>query len=126
MTGTASDGMSQANLQDQIEVEYRARINRYFIILLLVHIPVLAIVAALFDSSILNTVVVATLIVSAPAVFQRLWPGSVATSVAMGVGAMHMSALLIHVGHGMIEMHFHVFVCLALLILAGSPIVLVV
>jgi len=126
MTGTALDGSSHVNLQEQIEVEYRARINRYFIILLLVHIPVLAIVAALFDSSILNTIFIATLIVTAPAVFQRLWPGSVATSVAMGVGAMHMSALLIHVGHGMIEMHFHVFVCLALLILTGSPIVLVV
>jgi methyl-accepting chemotaxis protein len=127
MAGTAVvDGTSHANLQQQIEVEYRARINRYFIVLLIVHVPVLAGVAALFGSSILNTIIVASLIVSAPAVFQRLWPGSVATSVAMGVGAMHMSALLIHVGHGMIEMHFHVFVCLALLILTGSPIVLLV
>jgi methyl-accepting chemotaxis protein len=118
------DARSHASLQDQIEIEYRARINRYFIVLLIVHLPVFGIVAALFDSSILNTLLIASLIVSAPAVFQRLWPGRVATSVAMGIAAMQMSALLIHVSHGMIEMHFHVFVCLALLILTGSPVVL--
>jgi methyl-accepting chemotaxis protein len=123
VTGTSH---ATLQLQQQIEIDYTARINRYFLALLLLHVPLLAGVAALFASPIVSTIIIASLIVAGPAIFQRAWPGSIATSVAMGVGLMHMSALLIHVGHGMIEMHFHVFVCLALLILTGSPIVLLV
>jgi methyl-accepting chemotaxis protein len=127
MARTASvEGMSEANLQQQIEIDYTARINRYFVVLLIVHVPVLAVVAVLFEHSVLSTFLTASVIVSLPALLQRVWPGSVVTSVVMGAGLMQMSALLIHVSHGMIEMHFHVFVSLALLILTGSPVVLLV
>jgi methyl-accepting chemotaxis protein len=38
----------------------------------------------------------------------------------LGAGTMGMSALLIHLSHGMIEMHFHIFVGIAVVILLGD------
>ncbi len=117
-------GVSEATLQQQIDIEYTARMNRYFLALLVLHVPALVAVAVLFGTGVVSALLVGSLIAVGPAIFQRLWPGEVVTSVVMGVGLMFMSALLIHLGHGMIEMHFHVFVSLALLIVTGSPIVL--
>lgn len=45
-----------------------------------------------------------------------LVPGSVIARVAMSTGFMVMSALHIHQGHGMIEIHFGIFVLLAILL----------
>ena len=45
-----------------------------------------------------------------------LVPGTPLLRGAMGAAFMVMTALHIHQGHGMIEMHFGVFVCLALLL----------
>jgi len=42
-------------------------------------------------------------------------------SLVQAVAAMGSSALLIHLGHGMVEMHFHIFVMLALMTLYGTP-----
>src|SRR5439155_3621548 len=47
------------------------------------------------------------------------------TSTALSVATMCMSALLIHLGRGMIELHFHILVMLALLVVFGSPIPLI-
>ena len=43
------------------------------------------------------------------------------TTVVFGVASMFLSALLIHLGRGIIEFHFHVFSMLALMIAFGSP-----
>ncbi|NKF23660.1 methyl-accepting chemotaxis protein [Solimonas marina] len=64
----------------------------------------------------------AVLLVGAPTVVLstvqvRLWPGHAMTRVMIGCAFMAMSALMIHQGHGMIELHFGIFVLLAFLLL---------
>ncbi|MGZ8415029.1 MAG: methyl-accepting chemotaxis protein, partial [Gemmatirosa sp.] len=43
----------------------------------------------------------------------RLRPGALVTRLAVGVALMVYSGLFIHQAHGLVEMHFHVFVALA-------------
>ena len=52
-------------------------------------------------------------------VLRLLGAPPLAVSIAQVVAAMCFSGLLIHLGHGMIEMHFHIFVMLALMTLYG-------
>jgi signal transduction histidine kinase len=54
-------------------------------------------------------------IFSSPAMFARWKPGAAITRHVIAVAQMLCSALLIHVGGGRIEMHFHVFGSLAFL-----------
>ncbi len=52
---------------------------------------------------------------SLPVAFAGIWPGRTITRHVLAVGQMFMSALLIHLGGGRIEMHFHIFGSLAFL-----------
>lgn len=54
-------------------------------------------------------------IVSLPIVLAWMCPGKSLTRQTIAVGQMLMSALLIHLGDGRIEMHFHIFGSLAFL-----------
>jgi methyl-accepting chemotaxis protein len=51
-----------------------------------------------------------------PTLLKFMMPGSRLTRVSMGVAFMVFSALVIHQAHGMIEMHFGIFVLLAFLL----------
>lgn len=115
---------SDAVLQDQIELEYTGRMNRYFLALLTAHIPVSVAMALWFGSGWLSALLMGLIIVAGPAVLHAGWKGQTVTSIAMGTGLMMMGALLVHLSRGMIEMHFHFFVSLALLIVMGRPVVL--
>jgi methyl-accepting chemotaxis protein len=113
-----------AVVRRQIESNYAGRMNRYFMLLLAAHVPVLAGIAALFGTGILSALILASAICAGPALLVRLDPSGRVTAASIGMAMMMMSALLIHLSAGMIEMHFHVFVSLALLIVMGSPEVL--
>jgi len=56
-------------------------------------------------------------IVSLPVTLALMRPGAATTRHAVAIGQILMSALLIHLGGGRIEVHFHVFVSLAFLAL---------
>jgi hypothetical protein len=84
------------------------------------HLPVLALAASLFDSGVFFALGVGVVILLGPAAAYASSPGSRFCAVMIGIGAMGMSGLLIHLGHGMIEMHFHVFVMIGVLILLGD------
>jgi methyl-accepting chemotaxis protein len=118
------DALPETALQHEIEAVYRSRMNGYFLVLLAAHVPVMTAVAVLFATGPLAAFAIGCAIVGGPALLYVMWSSSGVTSVSIGVGLMMMSALLIHLGRGMIEMHFHVFVSLALLVVMGSPIVL--
>ena len=111
----------EAVLRRQIEDAYASRMNHYFILLLAAHIPLSAGVAALFGTGVLTGLLLASAICAGPALLVRLDPSGKLAAASIGMAMMMMSALLIHLSAGMIEMHFHVFVSLALLIVMGNP-----
>ena len=103
---------------------YYRRINRLFLLGLAAHPPAIALVALRFGTSIPLALGLGLAILAGPALLYWRSRSSLATSVAIGIATMSYSGLLIHAGRGMIELHFHVFVGLALLIPLARPSVL--
>jgi methyl-accepting chemotaxis protein len=99
---------------------WRQTAGKQLIVLLFLHVPVFALVAVAFGSNAWAAAGLALLIALGPAAAQFLAPGTRFTSILIGVASMGMSALLIHISHGEIEMHFHIFVSLAVLIFLGE------
>lgn len=63
----------------------------------------------------IEAIVVGGLAVAGPFVVMNMAPGSVASRISVALGLMVLVALQIQQAHGLIEMHFGVFVALALL-----------
>ncbi len=110
---------------NNVEVNYTANINKWMLTLLVAHLPFAAGIAAYFDTGIFFSSVISILICLGPVIFYFMGKGSKLTSISLGVGFMAMSALLIHASEGMIEMHFHIFVLLAVMIVFANPWVIV-
>ncbi|HEX4810267.1 MAG TPA: methyl-accepting chemotaxis protein [Bryobacteraceae bacterium] len=98
---------------------HRERANRLCLLLLAAHIPVLAGVGAAMDSGIGAALLVSVLLLVGPAALFLTDKASNLTTASLAVASMGISGLLIYLGHGMIEMHFHVFASLAFLIVFG-------
>lgn len=98
---------------------YNARMNRYFYFALVCHLPLMTLAAFFFETSIKQAIVFSLLILLGPSLAYFTKKGSNLTASVMGVAGIFFSGLLIHLGKGMIEMHFHIFVFLATLTLFG-------
>jgi methyl-accepting chemotaxis protein len=95
---------------------YLKRINTFFLMFLALHVPVGIGVALYFGTNMALAAALGVLFMAGPALLFLSDQGSKLTSVALGIASMCFSALLIHLSGGMIEMHFHIFTMLALLI----------
>lgn len=108
------------NTNTAYERTYRAWANRIFLCILLAHIPAYMGVAAWFNTGIWTAFLVSGVLLAGPTVLFLGNRESMLTSVSLAASTMGMSALLIHLSKGMIEMHFHIFTGLAFLIVFGS------
>ncbi|HEY0966038.1 MAG TPA: methyl-accepting chemotaxis protein [Opitutaceae bacterium] len=103
------------------EQRHIARANLWFLITYWLHVPVLTGIA-LYQGSGFGLILGASLAaVAGPTVLYLFNRHSLLTACSMGLGGIALSAVLIHLGGGMIEMHFHIFVLLPLLAFFGSP-----
>jgi methyl-accepting chemotaxis protein len=100
---------------------YLEKINTTFLILLAVHVPVLCGIAMYFGSGAGLAAAMGLLFLAGPALLYYSSRGGRLTSVALGIASMCFSALLIHLSGGMVEMHFHIFTMLALMIAFRFP-----
>ncbi len=98
------------------EQNYHRRVGKAALAILAAHVPVMVVTALVFGSSVSVAVGASLVILAGPALIQWLRPGSALAAATIGAAAMCFSALLIHLGKGMIEMHFHIFVALACLV----------
>lgn len=95
---------------------YNRKMSLYFLIGLALHLPVFLYLAITNGHSVLLNLSLSLAILAGPAVAflgkstSRLLPNLLAFS------GMSYSGMLIHLGNGMIEMHFHVFIMLAIMI----------
>jgi methyl-accepting chemotaxis protein len=105
----------------QFEKTYLAKCNRNFCWFLAAHLPVAALVASWFGTSVGGAVLISIAIVAGPALMILTGFSGRLTAHAMAVAAMSFSGLLIHASKGLIEFHFHIFVMIALLIIYGNP-----
>ncbi len=105
---------------------YRSKTNAIALMLLGAHVPACALLAWSQGSGVLFALVVGLLLLLGPAAMFATGKARLSTSISMGITSMGFSALIIHLGHGMIEMHFHIFSALALLTVFGDvwPVIL--
>ncbi len=103
----------------QFERTYTVKVNKFGLLLLLIHVPVLVAIAHYFEKGVLLTAGLGALLLSGPAILLWIRGDSSTASVSLGIAAMGFSALLIHITGGMIEAHFHIFTMIALLIVFG-------
>lgn len=108
------------NTTTAYERSYRAWANRVFLWILLAHIPAYMGVAAWFGTGVWVALFVSAGLLAGPVILFLGNRESMLTSISLAVATMGMSALLIHLSKGMIEMHFHIFTGLAFLIVFGS------
>ena len=106
--------------------EYLHGVNRIGLWILVVNFVLALVAATQFGSSITLAAALGALFVAIPAACHFLRTKALITSIVLGVASMCFSALFIHLGHGMIEMHFHIFVMLAIMIVFGNPIPMIV
>jgi methyl-accepting chemotaxis protein len=104
---------------------YRASTNGKVLLLLLLHLPVLLAVADYFGSGFRLALVLFSLIMAGPVALYFASKSTRLTSIAMGCAGMCLTGLLIHLSRGMVEMHFHVFVMIAVLTVLCDPLVIV-
>lgn len=108
------------NSVTDFEYNYNTRSQRVALATLFLHVPVLAVVAWGYETGIVLAIVLGSVIAAGPALLQMFAPKSILVPIAIGVAATSMSGLLIHLGRGMIEMHFHIFVVIGALIGLGA------
>lgn len=102
------------------ENQYLERVHRFALLLLAAHLPVLTAIAWARDSGLSATVLLSLFFLAGPLVCYLQDRTGALTSISLGISTMCFSGLFIHVGGGMIELHFHVFVSLAALAALGS------
>ncbi len=103
------------------ESSHSRRTNVIYFWFLAAQIPLVSITAFLFGSGVGTSLLLGLAILAGPGLLVFANPDSRWTSIIHGVASMCFSALLIHQGRGMIELHFHVFAVLSTLILFGNP-----
>lgn len=100
--------------------QHVAQISRVMLWVYAAHLPLFLGVAAHFKTGLGFAAMMWAAIMAGPILAHLLAPGARWTGAVMGFAIMCLSALLIHLGKGMIEMHFHVFVSLAVLCAFGD------
>jgi methyl-accepting chemotaxis protein len=105
----------------QSEKEYLKKINLWLLILCVLNFCSIPGVAFYYNTGVLNSLFIGALIITGPLVMFFSKRESSFTSIVMGIAFMSYSALLIHHSRGMIEMHFHIFSFIAILIMTANP-----
>ena len=94
----------------------RARADRALAWLLLAHFPVVLAIAPIHDTW-LAAVAIGGSVCAITLWLARTRAGAFETRIAIAIGFMAYSALMIHQSHGWIELHFHIFGGLAFMLI---------
>ena len=117
--------MSKNTLTAGVSTGYESAFDRRtslgLVVALWAHLPIMLSTAFFFKNSYQEAVLFTALIASGPTLLFLLKSRAFIQQIAIGIASGCMSGLLIHLGSGMIEMHFHVFVMIGVLILTASP-----
>jgi len=100
--------------------QHLERTSRVFLIAYWAHLPMIVGVACWQGSSPVQAALLTLAVLVGPTLLFLLQRSSLATAISIAMAGMALSAVLIHVAHGMIEMHFHIFALISLLAVFGS------
>ena len=109
------------------EDSYLRRFNSIAMGFFVAHLPVFTLIGWLNGTGIVSATALTMFALMGPICSLLFWKSQRNISVIMGITAMIMGGILVHLGQGtvQIEMHFYFFVLLALLAIFGNPMVIV-
>ena len=103
------------------ELPFYQKSNTVMLAVMALNIPVMLLTAVMSGTSFFQALGWSLAILAGPTLSWMNSRGSVLTSILLGMSSMMFSGLMIHLGKGMIECHFHVFVFLCVLTLMAEP-----
>jgi len=101
------------------ERAYTKKVSIFGFFFLLLHLPILCVVAMANSASPILVALVMIFLLAGPALILMREPGGQLGAPAIAIAAMGTSALAIYVSNGMIEAHFELFVLIAMLTVYG-------
>lgn len=105
--------------------QHQAEIERLGLYALLAHIPIFWILASYFDTQKLVAVGFPLILVGAQLFFSKFSNSRVLPNIMFGFNLIAFSGIMIHLGKGMIEWHFHIFVAIGILTLMADYLTLI-
>lgn len=100
---------------------YQSEVEKLGLYALLAHIPVFYAMASYFETQIWIATLVPILLISSQYLFSKISHSRTLPNLMLGFTVIAFSGLMIHLGKGMIEWHFHIFVSIGVLSLIASP-----
>jgi HPt (histidine-containing phosphotransfer) domain-containing protein len=110
------------------ERSYLKRLNRIALWFFVAHLPAFMLIALINGQSVLQAVVLTSLVLAGPVLAQRAFESPRSVSLVYGFSSMLMGGVLVHLGQGpaQIEMHFYFFALLAMLAVFANPMAIIV
>ncbi|WP_127717989.1 methyl-accepting chemotaxis protein [Halobacteriovorax sp. HLS] len=98
---------------------------KYGGIAILAHIPIFFAMAKFFSTEMSIAILGPVLLFLGQFIISKIIKNIRLTSILMGFSTIALSGIMIHLGKGMIEWHFHIFVTIGILCLMANPLVIV-
>lgn len=95
-------------------------------LVILLHIPIFIGMAKYFDTQMKLAIFAPIVIFLGQFIFPKLFKSNKFGATLMGLSVITLSAVMIHLGKGMIEWHFHIFVSIGVLSLYANPLTIIV
>jgi methyl-accepting chemotaxis protein len=111
---------------NEFRKEYNEKMSKYFLMGLAFHLPIFVLQAWYFKTELWVALGLSSLVLLGPLVSWLKDKSHPRNAYFIAFSTVAFSAIMIHLGKGMIEMHFHIFASLAILSLLGyrGPILL--
>lgn len=105
---------------NNFRLEYTTKISKLFLYGMWAHVPVHAVLAWWFKTEMLVALGLTSFICLGATIVHHFFKGETIATILQAISLMLLGGVMIHLGRGMIEFHFHVFIALAVLPLFGS------
>ncbi|WP_044557725.1 methyl-accepting chemotaxis protein [Halobacteriovorax marinus] len=92
---------------------------------ILMHVPIFIAMADFFSTEVSIAIGAPVILYIGQKLFEHVFKNIRVAAILMGFSSMALSATMIHLGKGMIEWHFHIFVLIGVLSLFASPLTIV-
>lgn len=105
---------------NNFRLDYTSKMARLFLYGMWAHVPVHMAIAWWFKTEMIVAIGLTSFICLGATIAYKFFKGETIGLVLQSVSLMLLGGVMIHLGRGMIEFHFHVFISLAVLPLFGS------
>ncbi len=101
------------------------QVLKYSSYAILGHIPVFVAMALFFKTELTIAIAAPILLWAGQVTCEKITGNKNIASIMMGFTFIALSGIMIHLGKGMIEWHFHIFICIGILSLFANPMTII-